>query len=476
MILDSNLIYSQESVIKIDNKISLEEKNIVVATDSRTPSQNEIFIAIKGERLDAFDFIDEQLCSSVLGVVYTELSERKNKIELLASKYPNTTFIGVSDSTLYFQQLASTNLEYWQRQMNGKVFTVTGSNGKTTNKDMLFHILNTLYPNEVHSTWKNFNNHIGVPLTLVSLEKNHRFLVLEIGTNHPGEIRTLCDIAKPSIGYITNIGDSHLEFFKTRDNVFKEKMELFESCRVNNRDGDLFLINADDDLLKGIQVESFCKSCGSDNRCDYQTTIFNDHFKLTVGDESYEVRSELLLGKHNYKNLSMAVALLDSFFKNKRDEILQAAKTFLPQNNRSQIIKEEGQTYFLDAYNANPTSMEVSLSSFLEFITDKQYGHNSLFVLGDMNELGEHANQAHKKLGQFVAEKLLPFKVQIVFIGRYYNEFLQGNNLLEQSDAVRTFKTLESYQKSWSKERSKYSYLFLKASRSLHLESLIGIR
>ncbi len=477
MIFDGSLVYTPKTIIETSNhKNFLQNESLEVSTDSRDITGNSIFIALDGENFDAFNFISDELCSKVQAVVYQHTTQRVATIERLKVKFKNVVFIGVENSVKYLQQLATSNLNFWKKKYSGKVFTITGSNGKTTNKDMIFHILETLFPGEIHSTWKNFNNHIGVPLTIFSLDKSHRFLVLEIGTNHPGEIETLCSITSPTSGYITNIGDSHLEFFKNRKNVFKEKISLFESCYKNHNVEDIFIINTDDELLKDIKIESFCRTCGADSNANYCISIKNDSVKMIFDGEQYTVENKFLLGRHNYQNLAMAIALLDGYFSGRRVDILAAAVKFRPQNNRSQFFVDGKQTVFLDAYNANPTSMEVSLNSFIEYLQVDGNCANAIFILGDMNELGEYTNSAHENLGKWVVQNIVPLRAKTIFIGRHAASFLSGITTDDCDYLVDTYESRVEFAKTWSQIRDNYSFLFIKASRSLQLESLLGIR
>lgn len=475
MILLNKIFNNVPGILSKDLRIEESELEYRVETDSRKVDSKSIFIALEGEKYDGFTFIDEKLCQNVAGIVYRSDKQRDKKLKELQKKIPHLFCFGVRDTTHYIQELSRLNLEYWIERCNGSSIAITGSNGKTTNKDMITHILNTFYPERVHYTWKNFNNHIGVPLTLLDLKKEHQFLVLEMGTNHPGEIERLCEIAFPSSGYITNIGDSHLEFFKHRENVFKEKSALYKSCRKYQKSNSIFMINSDDPYLSTLAKEDFCKTIGESKGSDYLLTLFNDHVNIESPEGHFTIQNNMVIGRHNYRNFAMAACMVREITGKSFEELVKAAESFVPQNNRSELHHIENQTIFLDAYNANPSSMRSAIESYVEYIScHSGQGQKSLFVLGDMNELGDQAETAHAQIATYIEgiKQTSSFSIDIIYVGRYAQSFAQG---LADRQSVNFYENRESLAHSWDHLCSNYSFLFIKASRSLQLELLIGI-
>ncbi len=469
MLLNRKLLWDLEC-ISIVGELSHLAKELAVKTNSKEVERGDIFVALKGERFDAFDFIDQALVLKAGVVVYNYSEDRE--AQLVNWLDGNSAMLmGVKDTTLFLQQLAQANLTYWREQFAGKVIAITGSNGKTTNKEMLAHILDTLFPGEVHSTWKNFNNHIGVPLTIFNLTTKHRYLILELGTNHPGEIALLAQLVEPEYGYITNIGESHLEFFKSAENVFLEKRSLFQVWQRRVFPDKKFLINCEDKYLQSLEKSEGTITIGCRTDVDFQVTITHSSSEIVWNKQNYRLSSPALWGEHNYYNLAMAFALLSSMFPHFVDDIQQAANAFKPRHNRSEIIKRGEKRIFLDAYNANPSSMRASVSAFWAYLQPDDYSR-AVIILGDMNELGEQSKEAHCSLAKFLSALVGDKIGKVIFVGRFEDSFRQG---VDAKLNYEGFATTVELQQKWPEIEGNYLFLFLKASRSLQFESLIGI-
>ena len=439
-----------------------------VGIDNRRIAPGELFIALKGERFDGFDFIAGALERECSGVAFTWSPSRVKVIEFWQKQYPNVFFIGVEDSLKYLQALGQAYLDSWKLLGNKQVIGITGSNGKTTTKEMLCALLQVVAPGQVHSTQGNFNNHIGVPLTLLGLRPEHNWAIVELGSNHPGEIEQLCQLSRPDLGIITNIGKSHLEFFKTQENVFKEKRALYDFVMTNGQRKRRFIINGDDLFLNQLNPDDRSIHFGQ------QGTNVSISFDVAQVKIKYEngtccvIKNVNISGQHNFYNLVSCFLLANELFPAQSNKLLAAATTFCPRNNRSLWIADGDQRYFLDAYNANPSSMQAALTSFLEEVR-RQNGKmdDVFFILGDMNELGDLAGQYHREIGQFLRQSGV---IKVAFIGKYANDYRLGF-----AGECLLFDNRAKFDARWHEIKNKYRYFFIKGSRTLQLESLVNI-
>ncbi len=442
-----------------------------ISTDSRSFTEGQVYLALNGDVHDGYNFLKEILTKRPAGVIYESTPERDAEVRKYFELYSSVAFFGVSDSTVYLQQLAKLHLQAWKevRPTKNKVIALTGSNGKTTNKEMIFHLLQAAFPGKVHATVKNFNNHIGVPKTILELKQEHQILILELGTNHPGEMKVLCDLAAPDSGYITNIGDSHLEFLKSRQGVFEEKSVLFHAIMKNASYGDFFIVNQEDPFLRTLpRLTKNVLSIGSID-ADIPLNAENSSMEIMWKGRSIRLKNYRLIGKHNYQNMAMAFSLCASLFPDKTDVFTEALIQFSPSNNRSLLTDYEGRLTYLDAYNANPSSMSCAIEAFAGHLKEnKKDLMTATFILGDMNELGASAPELHQKVGEQL--KALGI-ISPVFVGRYASYYAQG-----LSGHCHQFQNVEELKKHWPQIIQNSSSLFLKASRTLQLESLLGIR
>ena len=430
--------------------------------DSRDISAREAFVAIDGKNFRGVHFLEDCLKSGVKLVIVKKDEESVSVVERMASQGYSFSVVYAVDTMQYIQEMARIYLDKWKKENGGIVIGITGSNGKTTGKDMLFHILDAVEKGKVWRTYKNFNNHIGVPLTILGLKPEHKIVIVEMGTNHPGELKFLCDISPPDAGFITNIGESHLEFFHDKKGVFKEKRALYDATKENNG---YFIINQDDAYLRELEPYENTLSYGKTGQ-DIKLIFLKNGFELDFKRERIKIENAFIKGRFNYFNMGMCVSLCQVLFPEKRDRVVEAANTFEPSDsNRSNWIKSDGKDIFLDAYNANPSSMMAALEFFIETVGR---GEDSLFILGDMNELGERAAELHQKLGAFLLRQSVK---KAIFIGCHADRYNEGFG-----GGAKCYDSLASFEREWPSFHGKYKKFFIKGSRSLQLESLIDIK
>lgn len=352
-----------------------------LSTDSRKINQDCMYVALKGENFDGNKFALESLEK---GAKYAIVDD--------ASVAIDERLILVEDGLKALQDLAL----FHRNQYNIPVIGITGSNGKTTTKELMYSVLKERY--NVLATVGNYNNHIGVPLTLFELNKNHEIAIIEMGASKQGDIKELCEIANPNYGLITNIGKAHLETMGGLEGVLKTKTELFDHIRAN---GGKLMVHSCDKLLMQNAGNEDAFYYGAIETDDVQGRIIRDgNFisvqwkrKQTIGsiDDATIVKTNLT-GTYNLPNIMAAVAT-GIMFDLTDDQIAQGLSSYQPANNRSEVRKRDGNTYILDAYNANPSSMEVAITNLLS--SDAE---NQSVILGEMLELGDTSYQEHHSI------------------------------------------------------------------------------
>lgn len=406
-----------------------------VCTDTRKISQDCIFFALKGDNFNGNKYAKEALEK---GAAFSIVDES----EFVVS---NKT-IFVKDVLASLQKLAT----YHRNQSQAKVIALTGSNGKTTTKELIYSVLSKKY--QTVATFGNLNNHIGVPLTLLSIKAETEIAIIEMGANHQKEIEFLCSLAQPDFGYITNFGKAHLEGFGGEEGVIKGKSELYTFLTEN---GKSIFMNADDPIQLQ-KLESYVKKYGfSQENHEYYNIRFlgTDPFvKISFEDEMVETQ---LIGSYNFTNCCAAV-VMGKYFNVAPKVIKAAIASYIPENNRSQIIQKNGYQIILDAYNANPTSMVAALENFKAMKAEFK-----IVVLGDMFELGETAKQEHQNIAELASS--MPFDMVFLVGENFYNT---ETNSLKFAD----FAEVKNYlQESKLPESS----VLIKGSRGMALERVL---
>lgn len=453
----------------VKQKANLSHDRLNFYTDTRKYQHPAAFVAIPGAKVNPLDIIENLLKQNCPLIVYQQDAENDQKAAVLKKSYPKSEFLPVSDSVLFLQELTHHHIVEWQASNpKNTVFAISGSNGKTTHKEMLSHMLKEVLPGKVVATEKNNNNHLGVPLTLLDVKDETEFLVLELGSNHPGEIKVLCDIAAPNAGICTNIGATHLEFFGTEEAVFHEEAYLYQALQQHKKGAGFFLINTDDRFLKTLSKSSGSITYGTSDLPEAKISFLSDGAEIVFKSKKLIARNPEITGNHNKLNLITCLFIACHFYPELESKLTIAAASFRPTKNRSQWIDFEGKPVFLDAYNANPSSMQAALQGFKESVlTQGKTLDQACVVLGDMNELGDATAEYHQQVGTFI--KSLGFK-HVYFVGRFASHYLKG---FPEGNARASSAEFKSEYRSECLKR--YSIHFIKGSRSLQLESLFDI-
>jgi len=409
-------------------KLFLESEGI--CTDTRNIKKNTIYFGLKGRNFNGNQFADQALS---LGCSFCVIDEKRYK--------KSKKYILVEDVLICLQELASLH----RSSLACRVIAITGSNGKTTSKELISCVLRKKY--NVLSTEGNLNNHIGVPLTLLKLNKNHQFAVVEMGANHLLEIELLCKIAKPNFGIITNIGKAHLEGFGTIDNILKGKTELYRYLKKSNG---IVFINSDDKKLSKNSEGLNSISYGSESI--YESQIIMDDIFINIFCLGITFKSNLI-GKYQKFNLASAVCIGD-YFKIDKFLIQEAIQNYFPKNNRSQIIETKRNKVLMDAYNANPSSMLETINYFEDINFEKKF-----LILGDMLELGDKTKNEHQEIINLITKKEFEF----ILVGEIFCSIKNENS----------FKNVESVPKKILHKLEKY-FILVKGSRSITLEKILN--
>ena len=352
-----------------------------VVTDSRECKQGALFIALRGKNFDGNAFARQALEQGCRYAVVDEVSYAKENDERI---------LLVDDCLKALQQLAN----YHRRRLAKPVIGITGTNGKTTTKELIASVLKEKY--KVLYTEGNLNNHIGVPLTLLRMTQETELAVIEMGASHPGEIAALCKIVEPDYGIITNVGRGHLEGFGSFEGVIKTKGELYDFLR--KKSGAKIFIQHENPYLNAISAGLDCIFYGTDDNLYVSGRLIScAPFDWKAGGISHEVRTHLI-GKYNLDNLLAAVAF-GRYFDVPDKNICRALENYEPHNNRSQFVQTKKNCLIVDAYNANPSSMRAALENFRDMP-----GKPKMVILGDMKELGEASEEEHQKIVALLKE------------------------------------------------------------------------
>ncbi|MFC2080074.1 UDP-N-acetylmuramoyl-tripeptide--D-alanyl-D-alanine ligase [Bacteroidota bacterium] len=384
----------------IENLYNIFLNSSGVSTDTRSIRKNELFFALHGENFNGNQFVEialEKGCSFVIAddPIYKD----------------HQKVLVVENTLKILQNLAN----YHRRQWKGRLLAITGSNGKTTTKELVSAVLSKKYT--MVATEGNLNNHIGVPLTLLRL-KNEDLAIVEMGANHPGEIRLLCEIADPDVGIITNLGKAHLEGFGGPEGVEKAKGELYDHLGAENG---IALVNMSEPRLsemakiRGLKLFSYGLNADYDVKGIINQSVPRISGAFSYKEESYSIESQLF-GNYNFMNI-LSAAAVGVFFDVDPHDILKAIENYHPDNNRSQIVKGKTNTLILDAYNANPTSMKFAIDEFCMRDSRKK-----MLILGDMHELGDYTVAEHENILQILMGKGIQ---DIILVGDYFSHFSQ---------------------------------------------------
>jgi UDP-N-acetylmuramoyl-tripeptide--D-alanyl-D-alanine ligase len=405
-----------------------------VSTDTRTLQSGQLYFALKGPSFNGNLFAKQALRNGALAVVVDEPIEGADD-----------RFILVDDTLKSLQQLAN----HHRKQLKTPIIALTGSNGKTTTKELIHAVLKSHY--RVIATEGNLNNHIGVPLTLLRLKPDTEFAVVEMGANHLGEIALLTEITQPDYGLITNFGKAHLEGFGSLEGVIKGKSELFDYLKAQQA---VIFANGDDEKIM-IQLDGYpAYTYGLQNKFDFSFMIDGASDPISLSINGNQLQSKLT-GSYNAYNVAAALAI-GQYFKIPTQKSLAAVENYIPTNNRSEQIQKGDLKITLDAYNANPTSMMAALTAFC-----KKSG-KKVAILGQMNELGTFESEEHKKLASWAANQ----ELTCYWVGRTFKPWVEKAFYFETAqEAVDFFKTHALGK----------TQVLIKASRSLALESLTDV-
>ena len=421
------------NIENLHNKF-LECKSIV-DIDSRTIRKGSMFFAIQGENFDGNNFAIEALKKGASKAV---IDSKDKKFENIKN------VIKVENSLEALQKLAN----YHRNKTKSKIIALTGSNGKTTSKELIHLVLKEKF--NTISTLGNFNNHIGVPLSLLQIKEDTEFSVIELGANNFGEIDLLTKIVEPDYGYITNFGKAHLEGFKNLKGVIKAKTELYNWIIQNDK---TLIINNDD--LEQIKFKIYKNfSFGSKTKSNYNFEYIPEK-KVAVKSSEIIYKSNIY-GDYNFSNICAAISI-GLYFGVDSKKIQKSLLNYKLKNNRSQLIKVKSQEIILDAYNANPTSMTHAIESF-----SKTKGSKAV-ILGDMFELGNNALDEHKKIVEIVKNNKID---KSYFIGK---DFFNCN---DNTESLFFYKTKENFYDDVNKINEKQ--ILIKGSRGMKMEEIIN--
>lgn len=413
-----------------------------VTTDSRNCPKASMFIALKGDSFNGNAFATQAIND---GCAYAIVDEAAHAVK------GDKRYILVDSCIETLQQLAN----YHRRQLGTRIIGITGTNGKTTTKELISAVLSQSY--NILYTQGNLNNHIGVPVTLLRLKAEHDLAVIEMGANHPGEIKSLAEIAEPDYGIITNVGKAHLEGFGSFEGVIKTKGELYDFLR--KKEGAIIFIHHDNPYLMNIASGLNQIPYGNDESLYVNGHVTGNSPYLTFewkagkNGENYEVETQLI-GEYNFPN-ALAAITIGRFFKVEPQKINKALTEYAPQNNRSQLKKTAENTLIIDAYNANPTSMMAALENF-----NKMTVAHKMLILGDMRELGAESAAEHQKIVDFI--KACEFE-KVIFV---------GNLFAAAEHSYQTYSNAQELIQALQTDKPKDYTILIKGSNGIKLSSV----
>lgn len=413
-----------------------------VSTDTRKINSGDLFFALKGPNFNANEFASKALEIGASAVVVDDIAFFEENDE---------RYFIVEDALTCLQKLAN----HHRHQLTIPIIGLTGSNGKTTSKELLNAVLKQKF--NTLATTGNLNNHIGVPLTLLQIKPEHEIAIVEMGANKQGDIQELCEIAEPTHGFITNIGKAHLEGMGGPEGVLKTKTELYQHLIAN---GGTVFINSQDPILSNM-IKRFENPILYPAKGDFCEVTFVDAnpFVRFTAEGSEEVHLTAMIGAYNFGNIAAALTL-GKFFGVPMEKAISGIVNYRPANMRSQLVEKRTNLIILDAYNANPSSMEVAIRTFGAMTGRK----HKMIILGDMFELGDHAEAEHSRLGEIVSEYEID---KVCFTGALIA------SALEKAPKALYFPDPFSFR-NWLQDSQLEDYLILiKGSRGMKLEGLV---
>lgn len=436
----NSLVQYQAHSMNISEIYTLFQKYPIVITDSRKVVPNSIFFALKGDNFNGNKFALNTLEN---GCRYAIVDEEEYAID--------DRFILVDDVLTCLQDLSREH----RRALCIPILAITGTNGKTTTKELVNEVLRKKF--RTSATQGNFNNHIGVPLTLLAMNSETEFGIVEMGANHSGEIKMLCEIAEPNYGLITNVGKAHLEGFCSFEGVKRTKKELYDYLFAN--DGEIF-VNCENEHLLGMLNKQKKVFYGNSEEAFSKARFLQAEPKLII-----ELRSAIgklyiktqLIGAYNFENVLAAVTL-GRYFKIDEIDIKEALESYIPSNNRSQLMKTDKNVLFLDAYNANPTSMIAAIENFASMKMK-----NKFLILGDMLELGDESQKEHLDLLSLLNKKELS---DTLLVGSIFSN-------LTSTYKFKSFENVDDLLEYLEKLDLRDKYILIKGSRGIKLEKAI---
>jgi len=404
-------------------------KNYLVTTDTRNIKKNALFFSLKGAHFNGNTFAKKAI---ELGASYAIIDEKAYEIK------GKTILVNNVLKTL--QALAN----YHRKQLAIPIIGITGSNGKTTTKELLQAVLQTQF--NTKATLGNLNNHIGVPLTILSFTNKTEIGIVEMGANHQKEIEFLCTICEPDLGYITNFGKAHLEGFGGIEGVIKGKSELYTYLKENNK---ISFVNANDAIQ--VQLTTNLNNVLLNNTVS--TSAIQPFLAVKYKDQVIHTH---LVGAYNVDNLKAAISI-GEYFTISQENIISAIKNYIPTNNRSQIIKKKNNIILMDAYNANPSSTMVALDNL-----NKTNHQKKTVILGDMFELGDYSTKEHQNIVDYCNTLHLD---RCIFVGEAYSK----------TSASEKYENFESLKNQIKQSPFKNCYILIKGSRGMSLERLLEV-
>ena len=406
------------------NFLIKNKDSITVTTDSRKVTPGSVFVALKGEHFDGNDFVEQAKADGAAYIICGENALRD------------------------LQDLARA----WRRELGLPILGITGTNGKTTTKELCAAVLSTKY--NLYYTQGNLNNQLGVPLTLLSITRAHEMAIVEMGASHPGDIKELVEIAEPDYGLITNVGKAHLQGFGSFEGVMRTKAELYDWLIAHN--GTIFR-NADNPYLEKMYL-SACEASGLSGEAGLSSVS-----EAILYHTGTMLEGTHLVGGYNAENISAAVCV-GRYFGVSEEAALAAIRAYVPSNNRSQLMQTPKNTVIVDAYNANPTSMQAAIEAFDRYqMSDIQSQMPKAYILGAMRELGEYSHREHQNIVNMLLER------------KAENVFLVGPEYRETTAPYPVYENIETLYDYLSREPLAGYRILLKGSRSNQMEKILPL-